>query len=43
MSVATPLDAWLKKNFVEPYNVELRYRYDDNEIEMEYWLSPAEL
>jgi substrate import-associated zinc metallohydrolase lipoprotein len=40
-SVATPLDAWLKKYFVEPYNVELRYRFDDNEIGMEYWLNPA--
>jgi substrate import-associated zinc metallohydrolase lipoprotein len=40
-SVTTPLDAWLKKNFVEPYNVELRYRFDDNEIGMDYWLSPA--
>ena len=25
----TPLDAWLYKNYIEPYNIEFRYRYED--------------
>ena len=24
------LDRWLKKNFVERYNIEMRYRWEDN-------------
>jgi len=35
------LDKWLLKNFVEPYNVEMRYRWEDNEISMDYILVPA--
>ena len=35
------LDRWLMKNYVEPYNVELRYRWEDNEISMDYILVPA--
>lgn len=37
------LDRWLMKNYVEPYNVELRYRWEDNEISMDYILVPAEM
>lgn len=35
------LDKWLEKNFVEPYNVQMRYRWEDNEIDMDYILVPA--
>lgn len=35
------LDKWLLKNFVEPYNVQMRYRWEDNEISMDYILVPA--
>ena len=35
------LDRWLMKNYVEPYNVEQRYRWEDNEISMDYILVPA--
>jgi len=35
------LDRWLLKNFVEPYNVEMKYRWEDNEISMDYILVPA--
>lgn len=35
------LDQWLLKNFVEPYNVQMRYRWEDNEISMDYILVPA--
>lgn len=32
------LDKWLDKNFVEPYNIEMRYRWEDNETSMDYIL-----
>lgn len=35
------LDRWLEKNYVERYNIELRYRWEDNEIDMNYILVPA--
>lgn len=35
-------DKWLLKNFVEPYNIELKYRMEMNESSMGYWLVPAE-
>lgn len=35
------LDQWLYKNYVEPYNIELRYRWEDNETSMDYILVPA--
>lgn len=34
------LDKWLYANYVKPYNVELRYRWEDNEISMDYILVP---
>lgn len=34
------LDKWLDKNFVEPYNIEMRYRWEDNETSMDYILVP---
>ena len=36
----TPLDAWLYKNYIEPYNIEFRYRYEDMESDMIYDLTP---
>ena len=35
------LDLWLQKNYVERYNIELRYRWEDNQISMDYILVPA--
>jgi substrate import-associated zinc metallohydrolase lipoprotein len=35
------LDKWLYANFVVPYNIELRYRWEDNETSMDYILVPA--
>lgn len=35
------LDRWLKVNFVDRYNIEMRYRWEDNEISMDYILVPA--
>ena len=37
----TPLDSWLYKNYIEPYNIEFRYRYEDMESDMIYDLTPA--
>ena len=34
------LDKWLYENYVKPYNVELRYRWEDNETSMDYILVP---
>lgn len=27
-----PIDAWLETNFVKPYNIEVKYRWDANEL-----------
>lgn len=35
------LDRWLYQNYVLPYNIELRYRWEDNETSMDYILVPA--
>lgn len=35
-------DRWLTANFVNPYNVEIQYRYEDNETDMSYYDVPAE-
>jgi len=35
------LDKWLYENYVKPYNIELRYRWEDNETSMDYILVPA--
>ena len=34
------LDKWLYENYVKPYNIELRYRWEDNETSMDYILVP---
>ena len=34
------LDKWLYENYVKPYNIELRYRWEDNETSMNYILVP---
>lgn len=38
----TPLDKWLKVNYVEPYNIEIKYRYEFNETDSKYYTVPAE-
>ncbi|MDO5664740.1 MAG: putative zinc-binding metallopeptidase [Bacteroidia bacterium] len=35
-------DQWLLKNYVETYNVELKYRLEDKESQMQYNLTPAD-
>lgn len=34
-------DRWLKVNFREPYNIDFKYRYEDIEGDMNYYLVPA--
>ena len=41
-SLATyPFDLWLQRNFVEPYNATISYRFDFPSSNMDYQLSPA--
>ena len=35
------LDRWLKRNYVEAYNIQLKYRFEDIESSMGYYLTPA--
>ncbi|MBQ9362079.1 MAG: putative zinc-binding metallopeptidase [Bacteroidaceae bacterium] len=37
----TPFDYWLQRNYVTPYNIEFKYRYDDKESDMNYYTIPA--
>ena len=37
----TPFDHWLQRNYVAPYNIEFKYRYDDKESDMNYYTIPA--
>lgn len=36
-------DKWLKKNYVDTYNIEFQYRYTDKETDNQYNLAPAAL
>ncbi|MCM1176676.1 MAG: putative zinc-binding metallopeptidase [Bacteroidales bacterium] len=35
-------DRWIIRNYVEPYNIDFKYRMERNESDMNYWLVPAE-
>ena len=35
-------DKWLVKNYVEPYNIDFKYRIEIKESDRNYWLVPAE-
>lgn len=34
------LDAWIKKNFTDPYNIEIKWKWDDTEVDNKYTLIP---
>lgn len=34
-------DRWLTRNYVEPYNIQFKYRFEDIESSMSYYLTPA--
>ena len=36
-------DSWLLDNYIKPYNIDLKYRFEDIESDMSYNLVPAEL
>lgn len=35
-------DKWLYENYMKPYNIEVKYKFDDNESDRRYNLAPAE-
>lgn len=42
-AVENDLDRWLKANFLDPYNIQIKYRYDDNESNMSYYEVPSRI
>lgn len=38
----TDFDKWLEANFVNPYNIDFKYRYEDIESDFDYYVVPAE-
>ncbi|QTE24106.1 substrate import-associated zinc metallohydrolase lipoprotein [Polaribacter cellanae] len=44
LDVSTPklseLDAWLRKEFTTPYNIDVRYSWDDDEVDQSRYLFP---
>ncbi len=38
---STPFDTWLKTNFLEPYNIQLQYRLNNNELSPETFITPV--
>ncbi len=39
--VYTPFDYWLQRNYVAPYNIRFKYRYEDNESDKDYYTVPS--
>lgn len=39
---ANEFDHWISKYYVEPYNIDLKYRMEDIESDMNYYLVPAD-
>ena len=37
----TEFDRWLQRNYVAPYNIRFKYRYEDNESDMNYYTVPS--
>lgn len=38
----TELDKWLNDNYVKPYNIDFKYRFELNESDMNYYTVPAD-
>ena len=36
-------DKWLEANYVNPYNIQVKYRYEMNESDLSYYTIPADL
>lgn len=41
-TIQNDFDKWLVNNFVNPYNIEFKYRFEMNESDMNYYTVPAE-
>lgn len=41
--VENQFDRWLQKNFVEPYNIQVKYRFEDKESDTRYNVTPAKI
>ena len=39
--VPNDFDKWLEANYVRPYNIEFKYRYENNETDLNYYTVPA--
>lgn len=39
--VTTEFDEWLEENFVNPYNIQFKYRYEEIEADYNYYTIPA--
>jgi len=37
------MDQWIRENFTDPYNIEVKYRFDDAEVDNGKVLTPAKL
>jgi len=37
----TAFDRWLQRNYVAPYNIRFKYRFEDNESDMNYYTVPS--
>ena len=40
--VTTEFDEWLEENFVNPYNIQFKYRYEEIEADYNYYTIPAD-
>ena len=38
----TDFDKWLMSNFVNPYNIQFKYRYENNETDLNYYSVPTD-
>lgn len=41
--VENEFDRWLQKNYVEPYNIQVKYRFEDKESDTKYNVTPAQI
>lgn len=41
-STKTAFDKWLTVNYLQPYNIEIKYRYEYNETDKDFYTVPAD-
>ena len=42
VTAPTPFDEWLEENYVNPYNIDFKYRFELNESDKNYYTIPAD-